>query len=240
MRKRAEVKKPRKERLVTALLPMKGHSERVPNKNLRSLCNRPLYHWIILSLQKSHYVTDIVVNTDSPEIAQNIRRNFEKVKIIDRPQEIRGDLISMNTIIAYDLSQLPGEHFLQTHSTNPLLTPESIDNACECYFDSLGTYDSLFTVTLRRVRMYWHGARPVNHELHIQNSTLRTQDLEPLYEENSCLYIFSKKDFQQSGTWRIGLRPQMFEINKLEATDIDEEEDFLLAELLCRAKLNKE
>jgi len=226
----------RKERRVTALVPMKGHSERVPNKNLRSFCGKPLYYWIILSLQNSHYVKDIVVNTDSQEIAENIRQNFDKVKIIDRPDEIRGDLVSMNIIIAYDLSQLPGEHFLQTHSTNPLLNAETIDEGIELYFHNLGMYDSLFTVTRHNVRFYWSDGSPINHN---PQEMLRTQDLPPIFEENSNLYIFSKESFKQSGNRRIGLKPYLFEINKLEAIDIDEEEDFLLAELVCRAKLNK-
>lgn len=225
-----------KERRVTALVPMKGHSERVPNKNLRSFCGKPLCHWIILNLQKSHYVKDIVVNTDSPEIAENIRKNFDKLKIIDRPDEIRGDLVSMNTIIAYDLSQLPGEHFLQTHSTNPLLNAVTIDAGIELYFYNLGTHDSLFAVTRHNARFYWSDSTPINHD---PQEMLRTQDLPPIFEENSNLYIFSRESFRQSGNRRIGLRPYLFEINKLEATDIDEEEDFLLAELLCRAKLNK-
>ena len=236
MRKRAEVKKRRKERLVTALLPMKGHSERVPNKNLRPFCGKPLCHWTVISLQESHYVKDIVVNTDSPEIAENIRQNFERVKIIDRPDEIRGDFVPMNPIIAYDLSQLPGEYFLQTHSTNPLLNAETIDKAVDLYFHNLGTYDSLFTVTRHNTRFYWSDGRPINHD---PQELLRTQDLPPIFEENSNLYIFSKESFKHSGNRRIGLRPYLFEISGFEAIDIDEEDDFLLAELLCQAKLNK-
>ena len=226
----------RKERWITALVPMKGHSERVPNKNLRPFCGKPLCHWIILSLQESHHVKDIVVNTDSQEIAENIRQNFETVKTIDRPDEIRGDFVSMNTIIAYDLSQLPGEHFLQTHSTNPLLSAETIDRAIELYFHNLGMYDSLFTVTRHNARFYWSDGSPINHN---PQEMLRTQDLPPIFEENSNLYVFSRESFKRSGNRRIGLRPYLFEISKFEAIDIDEEEDFLLAEMLCRAKLNK-
>ena len=225
-----------KEKQVTALLPMKGYSERVPNKNLRPLCGKPLYHWVILSLQKSQYVKDIVVNTDSHEIAENIRQNFDRVKIIDRPNEIRGYFVIMNTIIAYDLSQLPGEHFLQTHSTNPLLTTETIDKVIELYFANLGKHDSLFTVNRHNSRFYRGDGSPINHD---PQKLLRSQDLPPIFEENSNLYLFSKESFQQSGNRRIGLRPYLFEINKLEAVDIDEEEDFVLAELLCQAKLNK-
>lgn len=221
---------------IAALVPMKGHSERVPNKNLRLFCGKPLYHRIILSLQKSHYVKDIVVNTDSPEIAENIRENFDRVKIIDRPEEIRGDFVSMNTIISHDLSQLAGEHFLQTHSTNPLLNSETIDKAIESYFHNLGVYDSLFTVTRHNARFYWKDGSPVNHD---PQELLRTQDLPPILEENSNLYIFSRESFEQSGNRRIGLKPYLFEISKFEAMDIDEEDDFMLAELLCRVKLNK-
>lgn len=224
------------EPVIVALVPMKGHSERVPNKNLRSFCGKPLCHWIISSLQKSHYVKDIAVNTDSPEIAENIRQNFDRVKIIDRPDEIRGDFVSMNTIIAYDLSQLPGEHFLQTHSTNPLLSTETIDEGIELYFHNLGMHDSLFTVTRHNARFYWRDGRPINHN---PQELLRTQDLTPILEENSSLYLFSRESFKQSGNRRIGLRPYLFEISKFEAIDIDEEDDFLLAELLCQAKLNK-
>jgi len=238
MRKGVEVEgeTDRKERWVTALVPMKGHSERVPNKNLRPFCGRPLCHWTILNLQKSRYVKDIVVNTDSQEIAETIRQNFDRVKIIDRPNEIRGDFVSMNIIIAYDLSQLPGEHFLQTHSTNPLLNAETIDEGIELYFRNLGAYDSLFAVTRHNARFYWSDGSPINHD---PQEMLRTQDLPPIFEENSNLYIFSKESFKRSGNRRIGLRPYLFEISKFEAIDIDEEEDFLLAELLCQAKLNK-
>ena len=168
-----------KEKQVTALLPMKGYSERVPNKNLRPLCGKPLYHWVILSLQKSQYVKDIVVNTDSHEIAENIRQNFDRVKIIDRPNEIRGYFVIMNTIIAYDLSQLPGEHFLQTHSTNPLLTTETIDKVIELYFANLGKHDSLFTVNRHNSRFYRGDGSPINHD---PQKLLRSQDLPPIFE----------------------------------------------------------
>ena len=237
MRKGVEVEQEthRKERRVTALIPMKGHSDRVPNKNLRPFCGKPLYHWTILSLQKSRYVEHIVVNTDSQEIAENIRQSFDRVKIIDRPSEIRGDFVSMNTIIAHDLSQSPGKHFLQTHSTNPLLNAETIDAAIELYFHNLEMYDSLFTVTRHNARFYWSDGSPINHN---PQEMLRTQDLPPIFEENSNLYVFSRESFKRSGNRRVGLRPYLFEISKLEAIDIDEEDDFLLAELLCQANLN--
>lgn len=214
---------------VVALLPMKAHSERVPNKNIRNFCGKPLYHWVLTSLLASRYISCVVINTDSSEIARDAPKYFERVRIIKRPEEIRGDFVPMNHIIAYDLSVLDGDHFLQTHSTNPFLTMDSIDQAIEFYFNNTNRYDSLFSVTRLQTRLYWGDGQPINHD---PAKLLRTQDLEPVYEENSNLYVFSRTSFEQSGCNRVGLRPAMFELNKLEAVDIDEELDFKLAEAL--------
>jgi CMP-N-acetylneuraminic acid synthetase len=220
---------------VVALLPMKGHSERVPNKNIKSFVGNPLYHAVIQALQKSEYVQKIVINTDSNIIAYNIQKHFPEAQIISRPEKIQGDSVPMNEIIAHDLSQLEGEHFLQTHSTNPLLTSVTLDRAIESYFRKLDKYDSLFSVTRLQTRLYWQGCKPVNHD---PTELLRTQDLPPIFEENSNFYIFSRESFYRAGKNRIGLRPQMFQVDKLEAIDIDEPQDFELAEILYKTRLD--
>lgn len=217
---------------LTALLPMKGTSERVPNKNMKDFDGAPLYHAIMKSLLASKYIDKVVINTDSKLIANDAKENFgDSVVIIDRPTEIQGGDVSMNVIIDYDLNQLETEHFLQTHSTNPLLRAETIDNAIESYFECLEkrSCDSVFGVTKVQTRFYDKDAQPVNHN---PQELLRTQDLEPLYEENSNFYIFSKDSFKNAGNKRIGMKPKIIEVNKLEAVDIDEPEDFKLAELL--------
>jgi CMP-N-acetylneuraminic acid synthetase len=212
-----------------ALLPMKGHSERVPNKNIKIFGNKPLFHIIMQSLMASKLIGKVVINTDSNHIAEDAMQHFERVQIISRPEEIQGDFVSMNEIIAYDLSQLDGEHFLQTHSTNPLVRPETVDKAIEIYFNDLNRFDSLFSVTRMQTRLYWSNGKPVNHN---PQELLRTQDLPPVFEENSNFYIFSKTSFLNAGKNRIGLKPQLFEMNKLEAIDINDPEDFEIAEIL--------
>lgn len=216
---------------LTALLPMKGHSERVPNKNMRQFEGRPLYHKVAETLQKCEFVNTILINTDSDLIAEDATQHFSKVKIIWRPEDLRGDFVPMNDIIGYDLSVSEGEHFLQTHSTNPLLTGKTLKNAAEKYFSSLANFDSLFSVTRMQTRLYWESGKPVNHN---PSELLRTQDLPPLFEENSNFYIFSKESFSAAGNKRIGLNPAMFAMEKLEAVDIDEPADFELAEYLCK------
>lgn len=222
---------------VNVLVPMKGHSERVPNKNLKSFGGAPLYHAIINVLLESDRVKIIYINTDSDDISEDVQNNFKEVKLINRPDHLIGDFVSMNKIIEYDISQIEGEYFLQTHSTNPLLTSETIDDAIKYFFDNLGKFDSVFSVTRWQTRMFWEDGKPVNHS---PDELLRTQDLPPLFEENSNFYIFSRSSFAKSGNKRIGLASKMFEVNRLEAIDIDEPEDFKMAETLYKAKSKRQ
>jgi len=185
---------------------------------------------------KSKYIEFVVIDTDSQVIADDAFKNFNRVKIINRPKKLRGDFVPMNDIIAYDLSRLKGKYFLQTHSTNPLLTTETINKAIEQYFKNIEKCDSLFSVTRLQSRLYGQDGSAINHN---PNELLRTQDLSPIFEENSNLYIFSKKSFREAGDKRIGLKPQMFEISKFEAIDIDEPEDFELAKILYKLRGTK-
>lgn len=214
---------------LTALLPMKGHSERVPNKNMRLFAGKPLYHCVAKVLQKSDYIETIVINTDSDTIAEDAAKHFSKVKIHIRPENIRGDMVSMNDIIAHDINHYSGEHFLQTHSTNPLLSVKALEEGIKTYFSMPEEFDSVFSVTQWQTRFYWPSGKPVNHN---PEELIRTQDLSPVFEENSNFYIFSKKTFKKNKNRRIGLRPKMFVMERLEAIDIDEESDFKLAEIL--------
>ena len=219
---------------VVALLPMKGHSERVPNKNLKLFYGKPLYHSIVNQLLLTKTIEMIVVDTDSIAIKDDINKEFNDITIIDRPKEIQGDLVSMNKIISHDLSIIKGEHFLQTHSTNPLITAKTIDTAVNQYFFDLDNYDSLFSVNELKTRLYDKNMQPINHN---PGELIRTQDLEPLYEENSNFYIFSKSSFKNAKNERIGIKPNYFEINRFESIDIDNKEDFLLAEAIYRQNI---
>jgi N-acylneuraminate cytidylyltransferase len=140
----------------------------------------------------------------------------------------------MNEVINYDLKNSEGEHFMQTHSTNPLLQTKTINKAIETYFSNLNQCDSVFSVTKWQTRLYWKDTSPVNHN---PEELLRTQDLPPVFEENSNFYIFSKETFFKDKK-RIGSKPMMAEVDKLEAIDIDNPEDFIIAELLHKM-LNK-
>ena len=205
---------------------MKGHSERVPGKNMKIFRGKPLYHSIMTELLHSRYCGRVIVNTDSEIIAGDIRLNFPEVMIIDRPVELCGDDVSMNRIISFDLSVSEGEYFLQTHSTNPLLSRETLDRAIGFFSDNTGRYDSLFGVNRIQSRLYSSDGEPLNHD---PGLLIKTQDLAPVYEENSNLYIFSRESFFAAGERRIGKKPFMYEIPRFESLDIDTQADFDMA-----------
>ncbi len=215
---------------INFLLPMKGHSERVPNKNLKLFNDKPLYHSVMIELLRSKYLNKILVNTDSDQIANDIKTNFPGVEIIWRPKNLQGDFTSMNKIIEYDLTQVTGDLFLQTHSTNPLLKTTTIDDAIDFFLNSAQNYDSIFSVTKWQTRFYWEDGTPVNHN---PKELLRTQDLPPIFEENSNFYIFTRNSFGATQK-RLGKKPFMFEMSPIEAIDIDTEFNFKMAEYIYK------
>lgn len=218
---------------IIALVPMKGNSERVPNKNLKLFNGIPLYHVIVKELLKSKYITEVVINTDSDKIKEDASLNFPSVILIDRPLEIRGDFVPMNDVLAYDMSQREANIYIQTHSTNPLLKVETLDAAIESFLNAREQYDSAFSVTRWQTRFYWQDGSAINHN---PAELLRTQDLPPVYEENSNFYIFTKESFKNSGGKRIGVKPMMCPMDKIEAQDIDEPQDFVIAETLYKLR----
>jgi CMP-N-acetylneuraminic acid synthetase len=216
-----------------ALVPMRHHSERVPGKNYRPLAGKPLYAYILETLGQVAAVDRIVVDTDSREIADGIKEGFPKVILLDRPQDLRGDEVPMNSVLAHDVAMVSSRYYLQTHSTNPLLGVGTIERAVAAFESSWPEHDSLFGVSRMQVRLWTADGEPINHD---PSELLRTQDLPPVYEENSCLYLFERAGFLDRLN-RLGERPQMYEIPPEEAIDIDEELDFEIVDIMVSGGL---
>jgi len=213
---------------------MRHHSQRVPGKNYRQLAGKPLFQHIIETLLAVPEIGGILVDTDSPPIIKNLQREFPQVQVIDRPKNLCTDTTPMNEILLYDTSLVEADFYLQTHSTNPLLRPETVSKAIQTFLADYPAHDSLFSVTRLQTRLYDQHGQALNHDPKI---LLQTQDLPPVYEENSCLYIFTRANLSRRFN-RLGDRPLMFEINADEAWDIDEELDFAIAGFLISKKRN--
>ncbi len=139
---------------IAALVPMRHHSQRVPGKNFRPLAGKPLFHHIIGSLLACPEISQVVVDTDSQPIMDGIQQHFPSVRILERPEHLRDDIVSMNEILIYDTSQVEADYYLQTHSTNPLLRPSTISRAIQSLLANIPEYDSLFSVTRLQVRLW--------------------------------------------------------------------------------------
>lgn len=218
---------------ICALVPMRHHSQRVPGKNYRLLDGKPLFHHIIQTLLSVPAITNIIVDTDSEPVINGLRDYFPTVKIIDRPENLRADDVPMNEILLYDTAQVAADFYLQTHSTNPLLKAETVSRAIQAFEGSYPALTSLFSVTRLQTRLYDQHGRAINHDPAV---LLQTQDLPPVYEENSCLYIFTRPTLLER-RHRISAKPLMFEINPNEAWDIDEELDFAICDFLMKNKM---
>jgi CMP-N-acetylneuraminic acid synthetase len=207
---------------------MRHHSQRVPGKNYRSLAGKPLFHHIIETLLAVPEITQLLVDTDSNEVMDGLRLNFPQVKIIARPENLRADNVPMNDILIYDTDQIQADFYLQTHSTNPLLKPQTVSHAIQSLITKYPAHDSLFSVTRLQTRLYDQQGRAINHDPSV---LIQTQELPPVYEENSCLYLFTRENLLKRHH-RIGEKPMMFEIDAAEAWDIDEELDFAICDFL--------
>ena len=211
------------------LLPMKANSQRVKGKNFRMLDGKPLFRWILDAVLAIEKIDCVVINTDARHIlAENGLVESQRVVIRDRKPELCGDTVSMNRILADDIAAVPAQTYLMTHTTNPMLKTSTIEAALLAYKAGVadGSADSLFAVNKIQTRFYRADGSPVNHD---PANLVQTQDLEPWFEENSSLYIFSPESFAASKA-RIGTKPILHPMDKTEAVDIDTPEDWALAE----------
>ena len=223
-----------------ALVPMRHHSQRVSGKNYRLLGTKPLYCHVLDSLLRSKDIDQVVVETDSDTIKRGINDMYQtesRILVIDRPSELSSPSISMNDILISSWQQLKSLFpdmsestiIFQTHATNPFLKDETISGAIEKFNEN--NPDTLMSVTRYQKRLWTESGKPINHEM---DKLIQTQDLDPVYEENSSFYIFRASNLHKYNN-RLGNRIHFYPMNLLESWDIDTEEDFKIAELILKS-----
>ena len=223
---------------IVALLPMKANSDRVKGKNFRDFNGKPLFRWILETLLAVPEIDEVVINTDARAIlAENGLVDGPRVRIRDRKPELCGDFVSMNLVLADDVANVPADAYLMTHTTNPLLSLESVRGTLSMFEQVLadGSADSVFTVNQFQTRFYRADASAINHD---PDNLIRTQDLEPWFEENSNLYAFTAQSFASTKA-RIGKRPRMYVMGRTESVDIDDAESWQMAEAMSMYLLNR-
>lgn len=218
---------------MVALLPMKANSQRVKGKNFKRLHDKPLFRWILDTLLSIELIEKVIINTDAREIlADNGLQESSRIIIRDRKPELCGDSVSMNYILADDIQEVDAQCYLMTHTTNPFLSAATIEKGIFMFKgkQKSGQADSVFSVNKVQTRFYREDTSAVNHD---PDNLIQTQDLEPWFEENSNLYIFTKESFLKTNA-RIGIKPAMLITPKIESIDIDEPEDWTFAEIAAQ------
>lgn len=199
-------------------IPIKHQSERVPNKNFRTLNGLPIWEHCIKKLQKYK----VFIDTDSNKIIQESKK-YNYVTCYKRSDSLLGHHISVVNIIKNFISKFNIKNpICQVHVTSPFLDTKHIDNS----FDVLKNTnkDSVFSVTKIQKRFWYKDNNPINHNPKV---LLPTQQLEPWFEENSYLYTFWP-DVIKNNNNRISQKPHMMEIEYPYNLDIDTEDDWKL------------
>jgi CMP-N-acetylneuraminic acid synthetase len=210
---------------IAGIVPMRHFSRRVSGKNYRPLGEKPLYRYVLDTLLATPALDEVVVDTDSDQIIDEVRSELPQVRIVRRPEHLRSEMLVMNDILLNTVAEVNADYYLQTHSTNPFLSSQTISKAIEAFIASRGAHDSLFSVSPLQVRLWSADGRALNHD---PENLIRTQDLEPVMEENSCIYLFAR-DVLEARRNRIGANPLVFVMDPAEALDIDTELDWQLA-----------
>lgn len=206
-----------------AVVPMKLNNHRLPQKNTKAFTNgKPLCYYILSTLLTVEGVDDVYVYCSNPDIQEFIP---EGVKYLRRSETLDQDTTKMNEVLQCFAKDIPADIYLMTHTTAPFISKKSIENGLNAVLS--GEYDSSFAAK-KLQDFLWKDGVPFNYEL---NNIPRTQDLPALYEETSGFYIYKNEIITKLGR-RIGQKPFIVEVGEIESVDIDEEEDFVIADAI--------
>lgn len=225
-----------KKQKINVFLPCRQGSERIPKKNIKKFGDFEygLLQNKIEQLLKVQLVEKIYVSTDDQIIIDYlVSLKNEKIIIHKRDDNLCNSETSTDELVKHAGELLPEGIILWTHVTSPFVNACVYDNMIESYLSSIKkSYDSLMSVTPIH-GFIWNKGRPINYDRNIEKWP-RTQSLEPLYDVNSAAFIADRKVYLNVQD-RIGDKPYLFKLDKILSTDIDWEEDFLIAESLLKS-----
>lgn len=208
---------------IIAVVPIKLNNQRLPGKNIKQFTNgKPLCNYILTTLLSIKEIDEIYVYCSSDEIQSYLP---EGVKFLKRPVSLDTDNTKMNDVLQYFSKEILADIYIMAHVTAPFVRTESIEKGLKAV--QSGMYDSAFAVK-KLQDFLWKDGRPFNYKLEY---IPRTQDLPAIYKETSGFYIYLFQTITEEKC-RIGNRPYLVEIGEIESIDIDEEEDFIIADAI--------
>lgn len=209
-----------------ALIPIKFNNRRLPGKNIKPLGGRPLMQYIQETLLQVKGIDEIYVYCSDEGVKEYL---LPGVCYLQRPQSLDQDSTKINEVLASFAQAKKADLYLLTHATAPFIKAESIQKGIDAVKSD--NYDSAFAV-IRQQDFLWQNGKPLNYDL---SAIPRTQDLVPIYRETCGFYLYTYWQIVEQNR-RIGDKPYFVEVSEIEAVDIDEQEDFDLAEAIVSMK----
>ncbi len=205
---------------VAAVIPIKLNNERLPGKNTKLLCGIPLIRYILTTLRECRGIDDIYVYCSDDAVVEYLP---EGVTFLKRPKSLDEPTANFTQIFESFSSEVRADVYVYTHATAPLIKSQTIDSCIEKVIG--GEFDSAFTAA-KIQDFLWRDGRPLNFDA---ANIPRSQDLESIYRETSGVYVFTSEVFDKYKR-RVGINPFVCEVGSREATDINTQEDFDMAE----------
>ena len=213
-----------------ALIPIKMGSKRVPGKNIRPFFDgTPLMFFIQQACLDTKNIDEVYIYCSDDAVIPYVLPN---VRYLKRPKFLDGDNVNANDIIREFIKTVDADIYVNAHTTSPFAKPETIEECVEKV--ASGEYDSSFCAEAIRTFM-WENGKPINFD---PSHFPRTQDLPLIYGETSIAYVFTKQSFLMHNR-RLGTKPFIKEVSKIEAIDIDYPEDFDIANAIYREVIKK-
>lgn len=212
---------------IVAIMPIKLKNERCPGKNTRMLGAKPLLQYELDSLKETGLCDSINVYCSSEDVVPFLP---EGVNFVKRPEVLDLPTSNFSQIFETFMNEVVADIYVYAHATAPFITKETMENCINAV--KSGEYDSAFCA-LKLQDYLWQDGKPLNFDA---TNIPRTQDLTPIYQETSGVYVFTKEVFEKKHR-RIGDHPYVSEVSFKEAVDIDNPEDFTLAEKIVDIEL---
>lgn len=210
---------------IVAFVPIRLNSKRVVGKNLRMLGDKPLLRYILDTLVKVKRINEVYVYCSSEEIIHYLP---EGVRFLKRPEFLDRDETLGKEIYEEFTKTIDADIYILAHTTSPFIKVDTVENALSKILDE--DYDSAFSA--EKVQTFvWFKGKTLNYNL---KEIPRTQTIEPIFVETSAFFMF-ERDVWKVHKQRIGFKPYIAEVNKIEGVDIDWPEDFIFAEKILQS-----
>ena len=219
------------------VVPARGGSKGIPLKNIYPVNGKPLLTYSLEMITQVKFDGDVAVSTDSEQIKE-VAASVPGIEIVDRPEDISGDKASTESALLHALEVMEErkecvyDAVVTLQATSPLRTPQTVKACFERYEADRDKYDALLTLTETRID-YWIKDGDAHYRRLYPDAPRRRQDREPIYIENSAVYITDKQSLIETRSV-LGHAVNGYVIPEREGVDINEPIDILLAEELLK------